>query len=613
MSKHPASAPSSSRRPHREVRHPAHLEGYDSDNATRKKSPTSSTNHQPSRYAGANYTSMAPATATVSPVTTTSRCSSAISLALYHVPPREDSLSPNQMSVALLSTSLPQPPPPILQHSWPSKLEPTAVFQSVQQPGQLSQFPYSLQQHQLLAAAHLPHLTYVSPGLQMNMPSYLMPYPQLGTTYPNPYLPTQHPGIAMTAPPQAAAPPAVRRRSYKKVEGLTFPNFTKKDETEYNMLRMALDNLLDPEETEQYKYHVLLDHLKVDQARCLALAFSKAPDPFSRAPRPWMGVMTLEGQGEAELACGSHVEWLLEKLPTDQSCRFKKHISRIRPEMIYTLMDFSTWLQLETSCQPRKERPPAPGCKEKSPSKATSRPATILHGADQISSAADQKLTREQKVSWINERCWRCARTHLAAQCTIKKPCQTCNRKHLQILHKVNQKPTENTCLVNSAVKTLYLDQPSNCNRVLLKVVKVTLHNDGKSLETYAVLDDGSKRTILLQPATQQLQLQGEAEKLVLRMVRQDVKMLHGSSVAFRISPAASPRRSYRIQRMFTGTGRTFSLGSLAAEEVPASAGTPTAVTQPSVSIATYRFRQHPPHHPNRASAPRSPRLPCCS
>lgn len=49
------------------------------------------------------------------------------------------------------------------------------------------------------------------------------------------------------------------------------------------MLKVALPNLLDPRESEQYKYHILLDHLKVDQARRLALAYVNAPDPYTQA------------------------------------------------------------------------------------------------------------------------------------------------------------------------------------------------------------------------------------------------------------------------------------------------------------------------------------------
>lgn len=45
---------------------------------------------------------------------------------------------------------------------------------------------------------------------------------------------------------------------------------------------MVLTNLLDPDETEEIEFHILVDHLKVDQARCLTLA-QPAHQPFTEA------------------------------------------------------------------------------------------------------------------------------------------------------------------------------------------------------------------------------------------------------------------------------------------------------------------------------------------
>lgn len=58
------------------------------------------------------------------------------------------------------------------------------------------------------------------------------------------------------------------------MEGPSFPNL---------LLRMALINLLPPDESEHYKYHLLLDHLKMDTAQHLALAYSSALNPYTHA------------------------------------------------------------------------------------------------------------------------------------------------------------------------------------------------------------------------------------------------------------------------------------------------------------------------------------------
>ncbi|XP_048030832.1 uncharacterized protein LOC125266231 [Megalobrama amblycephala] len=158
-------------------------------------------------------------------------------------------------------------------------------------------------------------------------------------------------------------------------------------------------------------------------------------------------------------------------------------------------------------------------------------------------------------IDWIqtNHRCWRCGRAHQAAQCTLKKPCSICKGKHLQILHEVNTRCTrEGSCLVSSTTETLYLDRPTDCKRVLLKVIRVLLRYGGKTLDTYAVMDDGSERTILLPDAARVLGIQGQAENIALRTVRQDVQTISGTSVDFHISPATQPQKTFKINAAFT-------------------------------------------------------------
>ncbi|XP_072304531.1 CMP-N-acetylneuraminate-beta-galactosamide-alpha-2,3-sialyltransferase 1-like [Eucyclogobius newberryi] len=114
-------------------------------------------------------------------------------------------------------------------------------------------------------------------------------------------------------------------------------------------------------------------------------------------------------------------------------------------------------------------------------------------------------LSQAQLTEWIkaNKRCWRCARSHRAAQCTLKKCCNLCQGRHLQVLHQVNIKsptmpatatPPASEGKPASAPHRIYRDCPSRSRRVLLKVVPVTLYHEGKTLKTHAVLDDGSER-----------------------------------------------------------------------------------------------------------------------
>lgn len=330
---------------------------------------------------------------------------------------------------------------------------------------------------------------------------------------------------------------------------------------------------------------------------------------FALNVRSLVGMLEQLGQrGQIELVCGSHVSRLLSKLPYDLNASFKRFIHPLRVA-IPTLVDFADWLEYELEVQedsmkpPRREESFNKKPDTKRTSKLSSKTATILLGTEKVSGSNSvaapptpgyvvnkskgiekvtaycpycdndkhflnncsnfKTLSKEQKVTWIktNNKCWRCGRNHQAAKCTLKAPCKTCGRRHLLVLHEVNERaeeeptsvsPSAESCLVNTANKVMYVDRPVYNCKVLLKISKVVLRNGDKSLETYAVLDDGSERTILLQPAAKQLGLKGSKEVLALRTVRQEVEKLHGAAVSFTISPAANPDKVYSIHNAFT-------------------------------------------------------------
>ncbi|KAA8591960.1 hypothetical protein FQN60_017334 [Etheostoma spectabile] len=329
---------------------------------------------------------------------------------------------------------------------------------------------------------------------------------------------------------------------------------------------------------------------------------TEAFERFALQIRALVGMLnTLGPQGEAELRCGSHVERLLSKIPAEMRSEFRRRMGH-RPGTVFTLVDLSEWLHYEAWCQSSEAQTSSKlqqrqGQRQdrKHEVKSTARSTTILHGTNeivenQISVAASSKPTqsakkqavfnafcpycnkddhylsqcitfkafsKDQMSDWIqtNHRCWRCARKHQAAQCTLKKPCSICKGKHLQILHEVNSKSSSirgDSCLLSSTTETLYLDKPTDCRRVLLKVIRVLLHYQGKTLDTYAVLDDGSERTILLSTAALKLGMQGTGESLALRTIRQDVQTINGSSVSFQISPAGQPQKFFQIKAAFT-------------------------------------------------------------
>lgn len=151
----------------------------------------------------------------------------------------------------------------------------------------------------------------------------------------------------------------------------------------------------------------------------------------------------------------------------------------------------------------------------------------------------------------------------LTVNCTLKTLCPTCNKKHLLVLHDVNDqgKPSQISAAPSSAV--FYVDRPTSGSKVLHRVTKVLIRNGNVSMEAYAILDDGSEQTIILHDAMQKLRLVGEPEDIVLRTVRQDTQVICGAAVTFTVSPTVKPSKSYKIRN-------ALSVNALSVNECPA-------------------------------------------
>lgn len=168
-----------------------------------------------------------------------------------------------------------------------------------------------------------------------------------------------------------------------------------------------------------------------------------------------------------------------------------------------------------------------------------------------------ERITTEEKAAWIKDKgkCWRCGRGHSPESCTLKKLCSTCNKQHLLILHEVvAQDPQLNILTVSTPTNAVHLDHASHSGRVMLKVVPVLLRHGKRTLNTHAVLDDGSERTVILAAAVKHLGLCGEVESLKLKTIRQDVLKLQGMAVSFEVSANTQPSAYHSISQAFTAT-----------------------------------------------------------
>ncbi|XP_076135495.1 uncharacterized protein LOC143118304 [Alosa pseudoharengus] len=440
------------------------------------------------------------------------------------------------------------------------------------------------------------------------------------------------------------------------------PYFESGKESDFVLLNMALENLLDIHAhlSEQYKFQVLMDHLRLPSAYKLAKSYMHASTPYTSAlaalkakygqPRQLVqseiasilhsppvrlgdsnafqdfalsvhsliGMLrSVDGAGGSELRCGSHVDRLLTKLPLHYRDSFVEHclnrgILKDGKEQTYTLEDFSAWLQVKAQAKSIAQQVSVPTSMERREAvqKIQGRKGTpttmYLSNTATVESQPSVQQGRGKRMTifgkpkfqpfcpycnnndhflgtcpkvkefspselrtWIekNDRCYRCARCHKPDKCTLKKPCNTCKELHLTILHGIaHQLSTSSQSPGNSATAgilnvlarapcaedTLYIDQPNRSPRVMLKVVPVFLINGRQRLQTYAILDDGSERTIILTSAASQLQLKGPEEILNLRTVRHEVIPMSGETISCHISPVSRKKIRFSIANAFT-------------------------------------------------------------
>lgn len=407
---------------------------------------------------------------------------------------------------------------------------------------------------------------------------------------------------AVLAPPQliadqTVAPPggSIPQRTLYSPPKPKIPDFTSDSEKEFANIKLALDNLLEPypELSEKYKYHVLLEHLKLPEAQMIGQSCRHHPYPYSAAMQALQlqygqphqlaqseiaailtspdvkpndshsfqsfalrvhllvsMLLSLEGPRGMELNCCSHVDRLLSKLPKylrDGFIEFLQQQGKLNSINLnpYNLQDFAGWLQVKAQQQrlsirlvQRYQHEKLPGVsKEKSSAKPKGPSLVVYHGASPAETvlatrpkepkqkkpfkvhclfcnSKEHYITRcdnlkEQSVAdlqkWISDgkRCWRCARLHVPEMCNLKKPCSDCGGIHLQVLHRIARDDPANSS--STSESRIYLTPASATCRVLLKVVPVLLHSKFNSVETYAVLDDGAQRTMILPIAVQRL------------------------------------------------------------------------------------------------------------
>jgi hypothetical protein len=115
-----------------------------------------------------------------------------------------------------------------------------------------------------------------------------------------------------------------------------------------------------------------------------------------------------------------------------------------------------------------------------------------------------------------HKRCFRCFKpNHLAQHCKVTLRCtvQGCQGQHHTLMHSLNRKQSRSE---------LYSDQPSNANcsatigltKVALGFIPMKVHGPWGSVTTYALIDNGSDSTLILEGLAKKIGLRGKSKEV---------------------------------------------------------------------------------------------------
>ncbi|XP_058465085.1 uncharacterized protein LOC131438809 [Malaya genurostris] len=126
------------------------------------------------------------------------------------------------------------------------------------------------------------------------------------------------------------------------------------------------------------------------------------------------------------------------------------------------------------------------------------------------------KYSVSDRIKFVEQNglCKRCLTGHGRWPCRTKQPCSVngCQEAHHKLLHTI-ELPTINSQTSSPAIIYTHNHRTSS----LFKILPVILRNNGKSVETFAFLDDGSDLTLLDKDLADKLDLHGTESTLCLQ------------------------------------------------------------------------------------------------
>ncbi|XP_043069582.1 uncharacterized protein [Drosophila bipectinata] len=105
--------------------------------------------------------------------------------------------------------------------------------------------------------------------------------------------------------------------------------------------------------------------------------------------------------------------------------------------------------------------------------------------------------------------CWRCFQSHKVERCGVPLPCgiDGCLERHHPLLHRGSTAPVQARCHAHRQEGV----------EMLFRVLPVTLYGNGRQVNTYAFIDDGSSLTLIDAPLLEDLGVKGQPQPLCMQ------------------------------------------------------------------------------------------------
>ena len=277
---------------------------------------------------------------------------------------------------------------------------------------------------------------------------------------------------------------------------------------------------------------------------------------------------------ESDLLSSDTLRQALRRLPLRQRERWTEHAMKLRRNKEPTLHDLERWLaeRVRAMSDPLlpdddtgKSRPSKPTAfgRPSPPTKYTTLSTTVKQPPPQPERPhrkitcpdcqQDHRLFKcddfksksmGHRVQLVKDKalCANCLRPgHFFDNCSTPRRCKhdACGRKHHTLLHGAPS--------ITDATTTVKIASPlcaairANSATVYLQIARVKVYApNGKTTNTYALLDNGSQTTLIRQDVADRLQLSGFPDTLTLGTVNGESVLRSTQRVKFKVGPTGS-------------------------------------------------------------------------